>query len=123
MPKKKKPRTVDVSPALLRKLERMVKDIEDPRRYVIIPSVAPWESFYNISTDAWAADIERATLFKRRKIALAVARLLRTPSRIEEVQYKRGKPIVRSRKPAGPRSRTTNPGVQKRRRIPRSTKE
>jgi hypothetical protein len=109
----------DYSPALLRKLERAVKDIEDPRRYVIkgAPHPAmPWEVFYDVSVGAFCTGIEHATLFKQKKIAMAVAGLLRIPSRIEEVQYKRGEPIVRSRKPAGPRSRATSPQRTKRRR-------
>ena len=93
----------DISPALLRKLERQIDDIEDPRRYVIKSApdrfMSP-EVFYDISIDAFPADIEHATLFKRRKTAVVVAGLLRIPTRIEEVHYKRGQPIVRSPKPS-----------------------
>jgi len=95
--------TGDISPSLLRKLERQIDDIQDPRRYVIKRAphrLMPSEVFYNISDDTFGTGIEHATLFKRRKTAVVVAGLLRSTSRIEEVHYKRGEPIVRSRKPS-----------------------
>jgi len=107
----------DISPALLRKLERQIDDIKDPRRYVLRAAPDPfmlWELFYNISEDTFGTDIEHATLFKRRKTAVVIAGLLRTPSRIEEVHYERGKPIVRPRKPS-PRGTKRQRGRSRRR--------
>jgi hypothetical protein len=93
-----------LSAAQLRELERRVKDLDDPRRYIIKSVLFPgpprrWELFYDVSNDLWAMDIESATLFKRRKTAVAVARHLDDRYKIEEVKLGRGKRLMRSRRP------------------------
>ena len=87
--------------AQLRELDRRVRDLDDPRRYIIKSVLLqrarrPWELYYDVSDDMWAMDITGATLFKRKKTAVAVAALFERGDRvqIEEVLV-RGKQILR----------------------------
>ena len=64
----------------------------------------PWELFYNVTDDVFAMDIEGATLFKRKKTAVAVAKIVDDELQVEEVKLGRGKRVVRS--PRRSRKRT-----------------
>ena len=91
-----------LTPAQEREIERRIKDLDDPRRYVIKSALFPgpprrWELFYDVTSDCWINDIAGATLFKRRKAALIIARTLGGRFVIEEVKLGRGVRIVRPR--------------------------
>ena len=64
--------------AQLRELDRRVADMKDPVRYLIESRFSPrFRLFYNVSNDVYAMNNPAdATLFKRRKAALAVQKLL-----------------------------------------------
>ena len=73
---------VDNEPPLtrlqMRELDRRVKDMEDRTRYLLVNAFTrKFALYYNVSDDVYAVDSpENATLFKRRKAALAIRRLL-----------------------------------------------
>jgi hypothetical protein len=130
VPRRAKPLAFDndddsLSPAQLREIERRLKDADDPRRYIVksvlIPRAKrPWEMFYDVSDDVWAMDIEGATLFKRKKTAMAVAALIGRSDhvRVEEVKVQ-GERIRRKK---GKRASQTSKGeaAASRRRAPRN---
>ena len=64
--------------AQLRELDRRVADMKDPVRYLIESRFTrKFRLFYNVSDDVYAMNNPAdATLFKRRKAALAVQKLL-----------------------------------------------
>jgi len=63
-----------LSKAQLRELRRRVADFKDPARYLIVAGMGPgFALYYNVADDVYAMnDPCHATLFKRRKHALAV---------------------------------------------------
>ena len=65
-------------PAQIRELERRVAELDDPVRYLLASRMTPrFILYYNVSDDTYALnDPKGATLFKRRKAAESVKRLL-----------------------------------------------
>jgi hypothetical protein len=65
-------------PAQVREIKRRVADLDDPVRYLLASRMAPrFVLYYNLSDDMYALnDPKGATLFKRRKAAESVKRLL-----------------------------------------------
>jgi hypothetical protein len=68
----------ELSAAQNRELERRVRDLDDPRRYVLFSKIGDRiPLYYDVSTDCFVwKDIAGATLFKRRNAAVAIKKLL-----------------------------------------------
>jgi hypothetical protein len=68
----------ELTPAQIRDLRRRVADLDDETRYMLVSQMGPrFALYYNVSDDVYVMDDPRgATLFKRRKAALAVRALL-----------------------------------------------
>lgn len=62
----------------VRELRRRVADLDDPTRYLLVSRFGQrFALYYNVSDDVYAMNNPQgATLFKRRKAALAVKRLV-----------------------------------------------
>ncbi len=94
----------ELTRAQLRELRRRVADMKDPVRYLIEGGFGPrFRLYYNVTDDVYTwRDPRHATLFKRRKAALAIQRLLRGGTRIVRCTTQRRKgqliPILPSRK-------------------------
>jgi hypothetical protein len=96
----------DLTPARLRELKRTVRDLDDPRRYVLVSGAVPRLPFYyNVSDDVYAIDLKGATLFKRRKAALAIRAIVRDV-RIMEVRVL-GDRVTRARERRTPSAHDT----------------
>jgi len=67
-----------LSRAQVRELRRRVADLDDPTRYLLVSRFGQrFALYYNVSDDVYSMNDPRgATLFKRRKVALAVKGLL-----------------------------------------------
>lgn len=67
-----------LSPGLIRHLRRQAADSRDPTRYLIVSRFGPrFALYYDVADDVYAMnDPQRGTLFKRRRTALAVRKLL-----------------------------------------------
>ncbi len=68
----------ELSPEWRRELRRRIADHHNPVRYVIYSDLLPggrWRLFLNVSDDTFCDELDTATLFKRERIALAVAKL------------------------------------------------
>ncbi len=83
----------------MRELDRRVKDTEDRTRYLLVNVFTrKFALYYDVSDDMYAVNSpESATLFKRRKAALAIRRLLGdrveiTPCRVD----RRGRLVISS---------------------------
>jgi len=74
----------DLTPAQIRELRRRMADLDDATRYVLVSQMGPrFALYYNVSDDVYVMNDPRgATLFKRRKAALAVKALLGRSIRI-----------------------------------------
>jgi hypothetical protein len=81
--KKKLPKTrraekdEELSLEFKRELLRRIADTNDPVRYVVFSSISDrgrWRLWLNVSDDMYGMSIDQATLFKRKPVALAVAR-------------------------------------------------
>lgn len=98
-----------LSPARHRELERRLRDLDDRARYLLASALSPtFVLYYDISSDTYVYKNPRdATLFKRRKSALAIKRLLGgsivvVPCRVDA----RGRLVASSvRVPPSPRRR------------------
>jgi hypothetical protein len=68
----------DLSPAQRRELERRIADLKDRTRYLLLSTLGlNFVLYYNVSDDTYGwNDPTHATLFKRRKTAEAIARLI-----------------------------------------------
>ena len=68
----------ELTPAQVRELRRRVVDLDDTTRYLLVSQMGPrFALYYNVSDDVYVMNDPRgATLFKRRKAALAVKVLL-----------------------------------------------
>ena len=68
----------ELTPTQIRDLRRRVADLDDETRYMLVSQMGPrFALYYNVSDDVYVMDDPRgATLFKRRKAALAVRALL-----------------------------------------------
>ncbi len=67
----------NLSPEFKRELRRRIADTNDPVRYVVFSSISDggrWRFWLNVSDGMYGMSIDHATLFKRKPVALAVAR-------------------------------------------------
>lgn len=64
--------------AQVRELKRRIADIDDPVRYLLVSEFTPtFKLYYNVTDDMFVMNEPKGgTLFKRRKAAVAVRRLL-----------------------------------------------
>ena len=76
----------ELSKSQLRELERRIRDMDDPRRYVLASEFAPkFVLYYEVSRDVYVMnELAAATVFKRRKAAVAIKALLGKGVRIVE---------------------------------------
>jgi len=66
----------ELTPEERRELRRRIRDLENPVRYVLFSDILPgrcWRLFLDVSDDTFCNDLDTASLFKRKQIALAVA--------------------------------------------------
>ena len=103
----------------MQELDRRVKDLHDRTRYLLVSYLSPrFALYYNVSEDTYGMNTPiHATLFKRRRAALAVKRLL--GSRLEIVLCRvdrRGRLVLNSvLVPLSKRHRTRNRAARSRR--------
>ena len=84
----------ELSKAQIREIERRVRDIDDPRRFVLASEFLPsFVLYYDISNNVYVMnDLSAATVFKKRKAAVAIKALLGKGVRIVEcLKLKNGK--------------------------------
>lgn len=84
----------ELSKSQLRELERRIRDMDDPRRYVLASEFAPkFVLYYEVSRDVYVMnELSAATVFKRRRAAVAIKALLGKGVRIVEcLVSKKGK--------------------------------
>jgi hypothetical protein len=65
-----------LSPAVKKELKRRIADAENPVRYVVFSDIGgygSWRLWLDVSGDGFWDTIENATLFKRERVARAVA--------------------------------------------------
>ena len=81
----------ELTPAQIRELRRRMADLDDGTRYLLASQIGPrFALYYNVSDDVYVMNDPRAaTLFKRRKAALAVKGLLGGSIRILRCKSKR----------------------------------
>jgi len=81
----------ELTPAQIHELRRRMADLDDVTRYLLVSQMGPrFALYYNVSDDVYVMnDPLRATLFKRRKAALAVKALLGESIRILRCKSKR----------------------------------
>jgi hypothetical protein len=86
-----------LSPALIRKLTKQVKDLRDPTRYLIVSALGPrFLLYYSVSDDTYGMnDFSRATQFKRPEIARAVMASLGGGQVLMKVRLKKAGGLVR----------------------------
>lgn len=77
----------------MREIERRVHDSDDPARYMLVSEYSrSFILYYNVSDDRFTMNVpERGTLFKRRKAAENVGRLLSRGIRIVRFTTKGGR--------------------------------
>ena len=83
-----------LSSAQRRELLRRVRDLDDPTRYMITSRLfegSRMQLYYNVADDVWSTSQADGALFKRRRSAMAILRLLGSRARIIKVFLKRGK--------------------------------
>jgi hypothetical protein len=99
----------ELSKAQTRELERRIRDMDDPRRFVLASEFLPsFVLYYDISDNVYVMnDLSAATVFKKRKAAKAIKALLGKGVRIVECRklksgkLKRVTPVRgRKKKPA-----------------------
>ena len=84
----------ELSKAQIREIERRVRDIDDPRRFVLASEFLPsFVLYYDVSNNVYVMnDLSAATVFKKRKAAVAIKALLGKGVRIVEcLKLKSGK--------------------------------
>ena len=81
----------ELTPAQMQELRRRAADFDDVTRYLLVSQMGPrFALYYNVADDVYAMNDPRgATLFKRRKTALAVKALLGGSIRILRCKSKR----------------------------------
>lgn len=95
VPKKPSPATDEPTPpeedwelskSQLRELNRRIRDLDDPRRYVLASEFAPkFVLYYEVGRDVYVMnELSAATVFKRRKAAVAIKALLGKGVRVVE---------------------------------------
>lgn len=98
--------------AQVRELRRRMADLDDATRYILVSHVGPrFALYYNVSEDMYAMnDPKDATVFKRRRAAVAIKKLLGGAIRIVRCESKRDGgvrvPVLRA---TPRRARTTLP--------------
>lgn len=85
-----------LTPRQIRELDRSIKDMDDPVRYLIVSEFGPrFILYYNVSDDTFAHNNPRGgTLFKRRAAAESIRKLLRSTVMIAKFSIK-GKRLKR----------------------------
>src|SRR4051812_35077521 len=70
----------ELSPSQEKELRRRIADLEDKTRYMLVAPLLPGSMmYYDVSTDCYAwNDPAGGTLFKRKKAAEAIRRLLKS---------------------------------------------
>jgi len=103
----------ELTPAQIRELRRRLADLDDDTRYLLVSQMTPrFALYYNVADDVYVMNDPRgATLFKRRKAAVAVKALLGGSVRIVRCQSKRVKGV---RIPILPTPRKRRRGVASR---------
>jgi len=84
----------ELSKAQIREIERRVRDLDDPRRFVLASELLPsFVLYYDVSNNVYVMnDLSAATVFKKRKAAVAIKALLGKGVRIVEcLKLKSGK--------------------------------
>lgn len=84
----------ELSKAQIREIERRVRDIEDPRRFVLASELlSSFVLYYDVSNNVYVmSNLSAATVFKKRKAAVAIKALLGKGVRIVEcLKLKSGK--------------------------------
>jgi hypothetical protein len=84
----------ELSKAQIREIERRVRDLDDPRRFVLASEFLPsFVLYYDVSNNVYVMnDLSAATVFKKRKAAVAIKALLGKGVRIVEcLKLKSGK--------------------------------
>lgn len=86
----------DLTPSQIRELDRRIKDMDDPVRYLIVSEFGPrFILYYNVSDDTFAHNNPAGgTLFKRRAAAESIRKLLRSTVTIAKFSIK-GKRLKR----------------------------
>ena len=86
----------DLTPAQIRELDRRIKDMDDPVRYLIVSEFGRrFILYYNVSDDTFAFNNPAGgTLFKRRAAAESIRKLLRSTATIAKFSVK-GKRLKR----------------------------
>lgn len=86
----------DLTQAQRRELDRRIKDMDDPTRYLVTSEFGPrFVLFYNVSDDTFAYNNPAGgTLFKRRAAAESIRKLLRSTTRVVKFAAK-GKKLKR----------------------------
>jgi len=84
----------ELSKAQIREIERRVRDMDDPRRFVLASEIQPsFVLYYDLSNNVYVMNaLSAATVFKKRKAAVAIKALLGKGVRIVEcLKLKSGK--------------------------------
>jgi hypothetical protein len=84
----------ELSKAQIREIERRVRDMDDPRRFVLASEFLPtFVLYYDVSDNVFVMnDLSAATVFKKRRAAVAIKALLGKGVRIVEcLKLKSGK--------------------------------
>lgn len=84
----------ELSKAQIREIERRIRDIDDPRRFVLASELLPsFVLYYDVSNNVYVMnDLSAANVFKKRKAAVAIKTLLGKGVRIVEcLKLKNGK--------------------------------
>ena len=84
----------ELSKAQIREIERRVRDLDDPKRFVLASELLPsFVLYYDVSNNVYVMnDLSAATVFKKRKAAVAIKALLGKGVRIVEcLKLKSGK--------------------------------
>ena len=76
----------ELSKSQIRELERRIREMDDPRRYVLASELLPKSVlYYDVSDNVYVMnELSAATLFKQRKAAVAIKALLGKGIRIVE---------------------------------------
>ena len=84
----------ELSKAQIREIERRLRDIDDPRRFVLASEFLPsFVLYYDVSNNVYVMnDLSAATVFKKRKAAVAIKALRGKGVRVVEcLKLKSGK--------------------------------
>jgi len=68
---------LDLSPEFIRELKRRIVDADNPVRYAVFSDIGGrgrWRLWLDVTIDCYGMSLDQATLFKRERVARAVAR-------------------------------------------------